>query len=289
MPKIAFWSPMHGQPGTTSNMTAISVVLAMKYKLSTLMINSHFNKNDISFGFVDKSIREYNPLDFSDSGIDAIERVATSQILTPELLKTYTETLISERLDFLEGTEQSNEKLFKKIEDIIHAVIDIADTSYDFIMCDVNSGNRNKLTNKILQSSDLIVVNLSQNMQVLRSFFDRNKDEWHEELNKKNYIIVIGQYDSSSKYTTKYIKNLFKYDGEIFAVPYFTRYKDMYNDNDLLKFFFSVLNSTGQDSIKFIKEINKVVDKIVNTFFDAKYKKSPLYRENFSVIQKFFM
>ncbi|MEI4927543.1 hypothetical protein Q8G50_34050, partial [Klebsiella pneumoniae] len=76
------------------------------------------------------------------------------------------------------------------------SILDAVKSYYNLSMIDVSSGTRNVLTNAVLATSDVIVVNLNQNIAVLEEFF---KNE-NPTLMDKQYVIALGQYDRHSKY-----------------------------------------------------------------------------------------
>lgn len=88
----------------------------------------------------------------------------------------------------------------------------------------------------MLQSSDLIVVCVNQNINVLEKYFE-SKDSWPAELHTKPHVLLVGQYDVESKYKIKNIANKYRYKAPILTVPYNTNFKDHYNDGDVKGFF----------------------------------------------------
>jgi hypothetical protein len=231
---VAFWSPYHGQTCTTSNLVALGTYIGFKYNIKTLLMHSQFKKSNLENAYFHAK-DDIEAMLFDESGIDAIERLARTKQLSVSNFVDYTKTLLGGRLDILVGTEKSNEVVFQKILDTIQYILMCAKQTYDLVLCDVNSGTQNAITNKSLELADLIVVNLNQNVEVLGSFF--NKEDWLEELDKKEHIILISNYDSNSKYSIKYIKRLFKCDAEIFGVSRNVHFMDHHNDHGVLRYF----------------------------------------------------
>lgn len=270
---VAIWSNVHGQTGTTAATTAIGCCIGSNYKFETLLMHSQYRMSNLEGAFpIDENKSAFN---FDDTGIDSIERLAKSNNLSPSNFGDHTNTIIPERLFLLPGSMKTREENFDSLMDTILYILYCAKEYYKLTFIDVNSGTRNGITNKVLKEVDLIVVVLNQNLSVLKSFF--NKEEWHEELDNKPYIIALGNYDPNSKYTASYIKRLFKYDGEIYTIPNNTDYKDSLNDRRVKEFFYCNNEVDKKDkNYYFMNEVGKVSKKIVEASELAAFEQNPI-------------
>ncbi|GKS12955.1 hypothetical protein YDYSY3_39550 [Paenibacillus chitinolyticus] len=261
--RIAFWGPVHGQVATTSNMLAAATGLAADYKSKkTLVTHTHQSNTALETGYLkNHTLSENNFINFTDSGLDALARYARSRKLEPSLIKDYTHHIFNQ-LDLLYGTNKTDDDMESMIEDI-RVIIDKCRQFYDFTFIDVNSGSQNKVTNAVLQHSDLIVVCLSQNITLLDRFFV--KKEWDWLLEDKPYVVVVGQYDKDSHYSCTNIGRKYKYKGPLFTVPRCSHYLDAYNQNSVAEFFMRNRNIDRRDEdYFFFTEVRRLIKGILS-------------------------
>jgi hypothetical protein len=258
MGQVAFWGTAHGQVATTANVIASATIIGLEYSLRTLVAHTHWSRSTLEAAFLKHtSYREESLVDFSDTGIDALERLARSGRLTPEIIQDYTKPILKDRLDLLSGTTKPDEEMFSSIHEVIPGIFATANKFYNLSLIDVNSGSKNTLTNTVLRSSDLVVVNLNQNISLLERFF--SKEDWPDVLDEKPFLIVLGQYDPESKYTATNIARRFRYKGPIYTVPYCTAFMDACNDRNVLDFFLRNRYVTkGHENYAFIQEVRKL-------------------------------
>jgi hypothetical protein len=258
MGQVSFWGSAHGQVATTANVIASATMIGLEYTIRTMVAHTHWSRSTLEAAFLKHaSLGDDSLTSFADTGIDALERLARSGRLQPEIIKDYTKPILKERLDLLMGTTKPDESLFSHINEVIRNIFYTANQYYDVTMVDMNSGVKNELTNTMLQSSDLIVVNLNQNIALLERFF--SKEDWPDVLNEKPFLLVLGQYDRNSKYTATNIARRFRYKAPIYTVPYCTDFMDACNDRSVLEFFLRNRNVNKQhDNYFFIQEVRKL-------------------------------
>lgn len=254
---------MHGQVGNTANCMALASLIGLEYDIRTLVGQTHFNATDMEEGLLTKKVNKLGSiLEFSDNGIDALERLARTNRLTPENVKNNAVVLEADRLDLLPGTTKLDEELYANMSDVIPAIFQSAKQFYDNVILDLHSGPNNSLTNALLNNSDLIVVSLSQNLNVLERFFA--KENWPSALHDKPFIILLGQYDPHSKYTAANIKRHFEWKQPIYTIPYCTGYRDAINDKDVLGWFRRNRNINKRHmSYSFIQGVREVSEVIL--------------------------
>jgi cellulose biosynthesis protein BcsQ len=257
--KIVFWSNVHGQAGTTSNMLAIAILCALQYKLKNIVTQTHFNLNSLAAALVTDSEqfhREY----LMEVGIDALTRSIKSAPLDCDIIENSTISFMKKRLTLLPGTAKMNREIYeidtlRAITGILRAV----ELYYDIVFVDTNSG-KNELTNKILEDADLIVVNLSQNKNMIEEF------KLNYKFPTKKVFYIFGNYDSNSRYN---VKNIFKSYGFIKSkntavIPYNTEYMDALSDGQVLQYMLKNIDSEKDDSNgHFIKEVKEAASKLM--------------------------
>lgn len=266
MSLITFWSPMHGQCANTANTAAASSIIGLEYDIRTLVSQTQFTGSNLESVFIrSKEKRLGSMYDFSDTGIDALERLHRARRLTPENVKNNSIVLERDRLDLLMGTQKplSVEEMYQNMNLVIEDIVQVAKDYYHAILVDLHSGFRNSLTNSLLRSSDLIVVSLCQNIDILTNYFTNSG--WPDWFHEKKKLVIIGQYDPNSKYKVANIKRHFHVKEPIYTVPYCSQFMDAFNDKDILGWFRKNQNigKTHQNYF-FLQEVRKLAKAILD-------------------------
>ncbi|MGG3806078.1 hypothetical protein [Metabacillus fastidiosus] len=262
MSTVAFWGPVHGQVANTSNLVAASSILAIEEDVRVMITQTQLAHSTLESAFL-KDQDEGDLLAFSDTGLDALERLARSKRLTPEKVADYTIPVLHNRLELLLGSARPKNLLQENTNSVLDTIFTVAKKHYDYCFIDVHSGTRNSMTNRVLEEADMIVVNLNQNIQLLNRFF--SKEDWLEALDNKPYVIVLSQYDPNSQYSVKNIKRRYNCKQPILTVPYNTAFRDSCNDRNTIEYFLRATNNSKKsENAFFVSEVRKLVNEIRN-------------------------
>ncbi|GAA0853873.1 chromosome partitioning protein ParA [Paenibacillus glucanolyticus] len=257
MATVAFWGIRDGQVATTSNLIATATNIGMNTPIKTLITHTHWRKTTLENSYKKPVDSNHLSHSFTDYGIDALERLAKSNRLTPESIRDNTTPLIKGHLDMLYGTTKPDQDFHEQLIQAVPAILRNAENYYDLTLIDVPSGVTNELTKTVLQESDLVVVCLNQNLTVLNSFFE-NK-EYPEILNQKEHLFVLGKYDDQSKYSVKNIQRKYRLKNKIYTVPHCSSFLDATNDSNVLDFFLRNRHiSSSHENSSFFAEVNKL-------------------------------
>ncbi|WP_169823440.1 hypothetical protein [Paenibacillus yonginensis] len=159
----------------------------------------------------------------------------------------------------LQATENEDKLHFENSSEIINLIFDKAEENYDSILLDAHSGSQHAVTNQLLQSSDLVVVCLSQDRNVLDKYFDPSRRYWPEALHHIPHMLVIGRYDARSKYKVRNIAGKYSYKGDIFPFSYNTGFRDSMNDGNLRSYFLENQSVPKQhENYRFIQDIREI-------------------------------
>lgn len=228
--QIAFWSQFHGQTAATSNMVATAIMTALENRFNILVTQSHFQMNNLDLALIGSDPLVSQLTDLSDTGIDALSRFIRSNKISRDEFYNYTTSILRNKLDILEGTKIKNWEIFNsEYSAVLQLLLASAKSFYDLVYIDVAPGNTD-MSNKILATSDLIVVNLSQNTLVL--------DKWFNEppIDLDKVVYVIGKYDMDSKWNIKNIKRTYGVKNYIGAIPYDIEFADSCSDGKAVDF-----------------------------------------------------
>ena len=190
-----------------------------------------------------------------------------SNKLTPENISNYARSILKGgRLELLFGTFKNDSDSYARILETFPLILDYANQFYDIVLVDLNKGFDSPEVNQILQKSDLIVLSVSQNKQIVKKVF-KDLDSL-KILQEKPVIPVIGRYDRFSRYSAKNIaRDLVGYKKAIYTIPYNTQFFDACNEGRALEF---TLENAKADYAQdrngyFLSEVSKLVDAIVDS------------------------
>jgi len=271
MPIISFWNPTgSAQTGTTATMTAVANSIATRnprYKM--LLTQTHFSnmKLESSYFNMDKMASKGNLDDITDTGVDALERLLRSNKISPESIQIYSKPK-GASIEVLYGSFKNDTDSFNRVLETMPFLLrDYASQSYDLVLVDLTKGTDVKEVNEILQCSDLIVVTMNQDKEVLRDMVKQFNTL--KILQEKTVIPVFARYDRYLTYNAKNILRTynFKFDKRnVFTIPYNSQYFDSCNDGRSLEFFVENMNAdvATERNGYFISEVANISDKIIS-------------------------
>lgn len=246
--QVAFWSPNHGQTGTTTTAITYASMVAITNNYKVLLGHSQFGRSTLERCLVQQKsgVRE-DLLSFSDNGLDALRRLAKNGRLLPEMVCDYTTPLLAgNRLDLLQGIDGWARSEADEEIHLLRKIFTRASVAYDLVMIDVHSGMSKNLTQRLLEDADMVVVCLNQNRWLLEDYF---KDKQAMKmLESKKVIYHISRYDKDSRYTLKNIKKMFKLT-HVIATPYRPEIMDAFNSGLGLDFFMRHVSCQKRDKL----------------------------------------
>lgn len=267
MPIISFWGTEDSaQLATTATIAAVAAMLPTKYTYKTLLTQTHYSDMSLESAFFDMDkLGNKGRLDIADTGVDALDRLLRSNKLTPENISNYAKSIAKGRLELLYGSFKNDMDSYSRILETFPLIIDYASQFYDIVLVDLNKGYDSAEVNQILQKSDLIVLSMSQNREMLKRIF-KSMDTL-KILQEKTIIPVLGRYDRFSVYSTKNISRSFNYKKKIYTLPYNTQFFDACNEGKIMDFIVKNVNAdiaTDRNGY-FLSEVSTLVDAIIES------------------------
>lgn len=207
MPIVTFWSNNEKAIGQTISAALTATVTAIEHNYKVLLVSADFNNKmlESSFGAQDsnkdivKGIIQKNQINLG-SGIEGLLKLADSNRVTPELIHDYTKIVFKNRLEILYSPndikkETSENDIMAKMKNIILN----ASRYYDYVFVDLKKGFKCSEQEEILNSSDVVVLNVDQRLDTIESALSS------KEIQKMYNKIVwnICKSDKNSKYNSK--------------------------------------------------------------------------------------
>lgn len=235
-----FWSNFH-QSGTTSNAAALSVMIALEYRLRLLITHNQYERSGLETTFLDRQYVRNELLNSRDVGIDALSGFVRYNKADKDNILTFTTTLINKKLDMLPGTTITNKELYiRDMSDVIENLLAAVKESYDLVIIDASG--ENELKDMIIEQSDIIVVNLTQNYNALEHFFQQ-----HGNLSEK-CIFILSRYDKDSRLNRKNIMRRYGLKDKLAVIPYNIEYSDACMEGKLIDFLIRNLKADREDA-----------------------------------------
>ena len=255
---VAFWSNVHGQPRTTSNMVAVAVAIAMSYNRRCLVTQTHFNLNNLESCLIGN--RENSKDVFLDIGLDGLASVIKLRAIDKVTIENYSIQLLQKKLTLLPGTTGGNRKVFfDDMGKTSAMLLNEIKNHFEMVFVDVNSGS-DEVSKLILEKADLIVVNLCQN----RSVLDHFASTWQP--TDKKIMYLIGNYDRDSIYNIHNMKLLYPFlsKGRLGVIPYNTGFMDAQSNGSVLNYMKKNISASKESTNGyFIDCVKNSVDKLM--------------------------
>lgn len=255
--KIVFWSHVRGQCGTTMHMASIAVAQALFYDSKVVLMENHDHLLNIETTLnkrrSDKYVCEtcgYNQYSlenlmeqFSDVEPEDEER----------LIFKCAVSYIRDRLYYLpHGYLRNRELLDYEFSRNMPGLFGGLEKFFDTVYIDTFATGCLS-TKAIVDSADIVVVNLNQNKNVLDHFF------CNFSMLRDKALFVIGNYNPGRVFSLEQIRKKYQIpENRLFAVPYCMEAAEAESDGGIPSFIARNYIEPSIDNREFINEIKKI-------------------------------
>lgn len=268
MPIISFWNNEKAETGKTLSMIAVATYMAIMHNYKILVVDTEFNSDTIKNCYWEESrdnmINELTSqrTDIS-TGVEGLAKAVMSNKSSPEIITNYTKIVFRDRLEVLLGMETNDIEDYNRISHTYKDILQFAKRTYDLVFVDVPNGF-NDVSDDILPISDLIVMNTSQKMKLVKSLAEA-RGQNPNLLPKEKTLINLGRYDQYSKYNTKNLARMLGERKELTAVPYCTQFFEATNEGETADYFIKynkIMDITDKNAI-FVMEVKRTAERII--------------------------
>ena len=281
MSVITFVNNRKEETGKTLSLVAIATNMAIENNEKILIISTTNKESKIkSCFFEDTEVKKMrlgifgqnmSALD-TEAGIDGLAKMLRSNKLNPDMITNYTKVVFKDRLEVLLGKNksESNQNIEEKVQsspieiaDEYVEIVKIANQYYDKVFVDLDYNLNQDIREQIIDQSDLIILNSSQNYKSLKEL--KENKENNKLLKSHRTLLLIGRYDKYSKYN---VKNITRYLGEknkVLTVPYNTLYFEACNEAGVPDLFlkFKKMYDLDDRNAVFMEEIKRASENII--------------------------
>lgn len=234
--KVAFWSNARGKSCVTSNLACISVLSALRNpEERTIVFENHQNVINLGSTFFNQNpvnvVKE--PSRYTvDMGLGKIlTMIERGEDFLTGNLYSFMEDYLGKRLFYIPmETARNPDYMEYQLDRMCIRVLNYLEHYGDMVLVDTSSAPLSS-SRKILQQSDMVVVNLNQNSQTLAHFF-RNYSSVKEKA-----FYLIGNYDENSELTKGAITREYGIPGnKIATIPHNIKFSDAVSAGRLIPF-----------------------------------------------------
>lgn len=266
---ITFRSNEMKETAQTLSIAAVATQMAIDHNYKILLVSTSFNDKTLEECFWE--VNRKSPLvDVAgrpatigiESGVEGLIRVLASNRTSSDIVKNYSKIILRDRLDVLPSPNTTDYKEYENIVASYPEILQIANRHYDIILVDLSKRMPKQYAENIIQVSDVVMVNLTQRLNSIENFIElRESDEFYR---RKNIMLLIGRYDSFSKYNMKNITRYMREKNLVSAIPYNTLFFEACSEAKIIDFFLRLKNLDESDrNYLFMKEVDDVGNKII--------------------------
>lgn len=264
---VTFWNCTEEQCGTTSSSIALATHVATEHNIKVLLISTGFNNRIIKESFFTEkkkskfSLFTNNASEFENNGVEGLDRVARSNRISPEIIKDYTQVVLTNRLEILMGIEGSLGQ-YDLIKERYSQIISLADKYYDLVIVDLDNKIGEQAEIDILNESDIIVSMISQRANQIENVAKMLKE--NKILKSDKTIIAIGKYMEQTKYNAKNIsRNILKTRDMVNTIPYNKLFFECSQEGKIVDLFIHYMKVKEKDeNYFFIQELKRLYETI---------------------------
>ncbi len=254
--KVAFWSPSRESLGVTTNMACVAGIAAMSGAGRTILLENHYSVRNIADIILPteqtNELREQAKY-YSKYGMEYVLKQIYSGKKGTEVIHQSAVPLLYERLLYLPQSYIVNREVFNYEFGLVQAELFCClEEAAEYVYVDTET-NQNLSSNVILSDVDLIVVNLKQDLDLLRDFFDG-----HESIREKA-VYLVGSYQKDYELNLRRICYEYQIDRKrIGAIPLNTELVSAAAQGRLLQFLSTnFYRACGRENDYFMRQLKR--------------------------------
>lgn len=250
MPIISFWSNCDKETGQTISSIAVSTLMGINHNYKILTVSTGFKDKAIEDSFWDqnksKEVKKMLGIQGMDntgveSGIESLSRLAESGRLRPGVVANYAKVVFKDnRLDIMPSPKTRIREEYSEIAQNYPSILETANKEYNMVFVDIDKRMPENIQERILEISDIIVVNINQGIRSLDNLIKIKTED--KIFAGKNIMVLIGKYDKFSKYNAKNVMRYLKERRVISTIPYNTLFFEATTEGKVADYFLRYRN-----------------------------------------------
>lgn len=276
---VAFWSDEKRETGQTLSMVALSTYMAIEHNFKILNVSTNFKDDTLEkcywnlqkeTSFI-KKITETETVVGLESGIEGLVKIIKSNKTTPNIVSNYSKVIFNDRLDILCAPKTKVYSEYLEIAKMYPDILQVANRSYDLIFVDISKKMGEQEANHILEIADVIIVNITQKLQIIDEFFTLKEE--NNFFKNNNVLLNIGRYDRFSKYNVKNVSRYLRMKNDVLAIPYNTLFFESCSEGKVAEFFLRLRNADTEDrNGALIQEVDRMSKVLLSKIQELRMK-----------------
>lgn len=268
---ITFWSNLDKETNQTTSLLATAVHMGLNRNYRCLVVDADFASDDIERSFWPEKkenalMKELGKgkVDIA-SGPEGLLSAIASNKSTPEIMKNYTKLLLRDsRCDVLVGMNTRIKENYINSLMLYKDLLEMANKYYDIVFVDLGKTLTLDPVKKILEISDIVVVNLSPNINCIKDYIKLMNSK-NPILPRHKVIPLLGKYDRFSEYSSKNVARTIGEKKGMCGVPYNNVMMEAQYRSDFLGYFYKLATVTnaGDKNELLRKELDNICDTLI--------------------------
>ncbi|MCI8361989.1 MAG: hypothetical protein HFJ41_02420 [Clostridia bacterium] len=276
---VAFWSDEKRETGQTLSMVALSTYMAIEHNFKILNVSTNFKDDTLEKCYWNlqkensfiKKITETESVVGLEAGIEGLVKIIKSNKTTPNIVSNYSKVIFNDRLDILCAPTTKIYSEYLEIAKMYPDILQVANRSYDLVFVDISKKMDEQEANHILEIADIIIVNITQKLQIIDKFFTLKEE--NNFFKNNNVLLNIGRYDRFSKYNMKNISRYLRMKNDVLAIPYNTLFFESCSEGKVAEFFLRLRNADTEDrNGALIQEVDRMSKVLLSKIQELRIK-----------------
>lgn len=281
MPVVTLFTHGKDQTGNTVSAILLATFLGLTKNKKTLLLSTGFRDRTVRESFwpiVEKKKSFFTgntntaSANIFQSGIDDLDRMVTSNRLSPDIIKNYTRVALRERLEIIDSYMGSPEQ-YEKMQNSYPKITMVAKQYYDYVIVDIDKRLSSKVKMDILNISDIVLamsVQKLNNIKELQALIQNGKI-----LKNEKTLITLGRYDKNMKYNAKNLsRSVLKQRQIIDTIPYNFKVAEAIQEGRIIDIIFGIINLKNADENFFLaQELQRLADSIDSKFLQLEMRR----------------
>lgn len=282
---VTFLNSSKEESGKTMSIAAIATYMSIEHNYRILIVSTTDAKDSFRRCFWEEKKQKKKNLGIFgpnarlevENGVDGLSRLIRSNKVSPDVITNYTKVVFRDRLEILLGSEEKEKanpilSEQQEIEKVYPDIINTANQYYDLVFVDLDENVKKDIRKSIIDSSDIIVANMSQRLRSIEDFSKLREQE--AVLRTKKTLILIGRYDKFSKYNSKNISRFLGERNQVLTIPYNTLFFEATEEAGVPDLFLKFRKSIDPDDRNafFIQEVKRAADNIIYRLQDLQMR-----------------
>jgi len=268
---ITYWSNLDKETNQTTSLLATAVTMGFTRNYRCLIVDADFASDDIERSFWPEKkenalMKELGKgkVDIA-SGPEGLISAIASNKSTPEIIRNYTKVLMTDsRCDVLVGLGTRIKETYTNSLMLYKDLLEMANKYYDLIFVDLGKTLTLDPVKKILEISDIIMFNLSPNLNCIKDYI-KLMNAKNPLLPRHKVIPLLGKYDRYSEYCSKNVARVIGERKGMCGVPYNNVMMESQYKSEFLTYFYKLATTSNSgDKNEFLKkELDNICDTII--------------------------